>query len=82
MISSEFCGILHVFANFVDLLEICSSATAQNIRSPDFDSDPVNVQDNYLNRIAMISWFMVERLSSEDGKCFEGFQTIYEKVSN
>ena len=30
----EFHGILHVFVNFTDLLEICGSVTVQNIRSP------------------------------------------------
>ena len=38
MIFSEFCGILHVFVNFADLLEIHTSVTAPNTRSPDLIS--------------------------------------------
>ena len=36
-ISTEFRGILHVFANFADLPEFRGSATTRNIRSPDID---------------------------------------------
>ena len=37
-ISTEFRGILCVFVNFTDLPKFCSSATAQNIRSPVYDA--------------------------------------------
>ena len=73
-ISSEFRGILRVFVNFADLLEIRGSATARNIRSPalrlNLEVDPLRWKFSVFKSCWKLNSF---RLSYQQVKLISGF---------